>query len=153
MHPFDPNEVLALPLMANVATVAADGAPRNSPMWFIWEDDVLWMPTGISASVVKRLGLDPRCSVEIVHFDNERGVLLHVGLRGEASVEPDCQQRFRRLLKKYLGSEENWNDWFIQNIAKIDAPSSRMMRLKPDTIFTNNASFFKTGPDMAWPTE
>ena len=40
-----------------------------------------------NGSSVSRLKVDPRCAVEIVHFDNEAGILLHVGLRGRASVE------------------------------------------------------------------
>jgi hypothetical protein len=34
---FDPDDVLDRPLMANLATVTADGAPRNAPMWFLWQ--------------------------------------------------------------------------------------------------------------------
>jgi predicted pyridoxine 5'-phosphate oxidase superfamily flavin-nucleotide-binding protein len=45
---FNPEEVLGLPLMANLATVSEDGEPRNAPMWFIWEDNA------ILASWIKR---------------------------------------------------------------------------------------------------
>ncbi|MBL8578751.1 MAG: pyridoxamine 5'-phosphate oxidase family protein [Mesorhizobium sp.] len=136
--------------MANLATLHKDG-PRNSPVWFIWEDDVLWMLGEEGGGAVGRLQRDPRCAVEIVDFDNEAGILLHCGLRGEASVEPPSSARFRRLLRKYLGQEELWNRWFIENIAQIDDPTNRMIRLAPSSIFTNNASFFRTGPDFAWP--
>ncbi|MER8645219.1 pyridoxamine 5'-phosphate oxidase family protein [Mesorhizobium sp. M1252] len=64
---FDPNDVLSRPLMANLATVTADGAPRNAPMWFIWEDAAIWLLGSTGASAVKHLERDPRCAVEIVH--------------------------------------------------------------------------------------
>ncbi len=71
-----------------------------------------------NGSSVSRLKVDPRCAVEIVHFDNEAGILLHLGLRGRASVERMNAMRFRRLLAKYLGPDERcWNPWFIQNVA------------------------------------
>lgn len=151
MQSFDPNEILALPLMAILATVSEDGAPRNAPVWFIWEDQTLWMLGDAGGSSVRRLQREPRCAVEIVRFDNDAGILLHCGLRGTASIEENSPERFRRLLHKHLGPEECWNAWFVENIAQIDDPTGRMIRLVPDGIFTNNVSFFRTGPDMAWP--
>ena len=126
---FDPDDVLSRPLMANLATVTADGAPRNAPMWFIWEDDAIWLLGSTEASAVKHLERDPRCAVEIVYFDNEAGILLHLGLRGAATIEPMDPDRFKRLLHKYLGPEVNWNRWFIDTVADIDHPNGRLIRL------------------------
>ncbi|WP_245446026.1 pyridoxamine 5'-phosphate oxidase family protein [Mesorhizobium kowhaii] len=148
---FDPDDVLSRPLMANLATVSADGAPRNAPVWFIWEDGAIWLLGSSDGSAVKHLLRDPRCAVEIVHFDNNAGILLHLGLRGAATIEPMSPDRFNRLLHKYLGPEASWNEWFIDNVAQIEHPDGRMIRLAPVSIFTNNVSFFRTGPDFAWP--
>lgn len=64
-------------------------------------------------------------------------------------MDPD---RFRRLLAKYLGPDQStWNEWFLADIAMIDDPDGRLIRLVPDSIFTNNVSYFRTGPDLAWP--
>ncbi|MCF3936597.1 pyridoxamine 5'-phosphate oxidase family protein [Acuticoccus sp. M5D2P5] len=149
--PFDPEIVLSRPLMANIATVAADGAPRNAPVWFIWEDGALWIPGNRNGSTVTRLLRDPRCAVEIVDYENAAGVLLHLGLRGRATVEAMDGARFRRLLANYLGAEETWNAWFVGEIAAIDDPDGRLVRLAPESVFTNNVSFFRTGPALAWP--
>lgn len=151
MQSFDPNDVLLRPLMANLSTVSEDGAPRNAPVWFLWEEGVMWLLGDEGASTVVRLSADPRCAVEVVDFDCRRGVLLHCGLRGSASIEPNDPVLFRRLLRKYLGPEEGWNGWFIDNIAKIESPTGRMIRLVPESIFTNNVSYFRTGPELAWP--
>ncbi|SIS59495.1 Pyridoxamine 5'-phosphate oxidase [Roseivivax lentus] len=148
---FDPDALLSQPLMANLATMSPEG-PRNAPVWFLWEDGALWMPGARSGSSVHRLAQDPRCAVEIVHFDNAAGLLLHLGLRGRAAIRPMDAGRFRRLLAKYLGPEErDWNAWFIENIARIDDPEGRLIRLEPETVFTNNVSHFRTGPALAWP--
>lgn len=151
MTPFDPDELLNAPLMANLATGSPDG-PRNAPVWFLWEGAALWMPGSKSNASVRRLQADPRCAVEIVRFDNDAGILLHLGLRGHASVEPNDPALFRRLLVKYLGPDpDTWNSWFIDEIARIDDPAGRLIRLVPGSTFTNNVSFFRTGPDYAWP--
>lgn len=148
-HPFDPHEVLSKPLMANLATSSEDG-PRNAPVWFIWEDGAIWLLGSRAGSSVRRLQREPRCAVEIVDFDNEAGILLHLGLRGRATIESMHSGRFKRLLAKYLGPDETrWNVWFINNVAAIEDPDGRMIRLVPETIFTNNVSFFRTGPALA----
>lgn len=147
---FDPLELLSRPLMANLATQSGDG-PRNAPVWFIWEDGAIWLLGSKSSSSVRRLISDPRCAVEIVRFDNDGGILLHLGLRGSATVEPMDPDRFRRLLAKYLGPDEaSWNSWFIENIATIEDPDGRLIRLVPESVFTNNVSYFRTGPALAW---
>ncbi|MBF9044445.1 pyridoxamine 5'-phosphate oxidase [Rhodobacterales bacterium HKCCE4037] len=150
--PFDPMEVLALPLMANLATVSADGAPRNAPVWFAWEADALWMLSDRSSSSARRIEADPRVAVEIVHYDNAAGLLRHVGLRGAATIEPMDRDLFRRLLRRYLGPEEDQNPWFIETVARIDDPDGRLIRLEPEGIFTNDVSFFRTGPALATDT-
>lgn len=149
--PFEPAELLSLPLMANLATVTEDGAPRNAPMWYLWEDDALWLLGDRQSSSVQRLASDARCAVEIVKFDNKGGVLLHLGLRGEATVESMRPELFRRLLAKYLGDEAAWNAWFIETIARIEDEDGRLIKLVPESMFTNNVSYFRTGPELAWP--
>ncbi|EPX87023.1 pyridoxamine 5'-phosphate oxidase family protein [Salipiger mucosus] len=148
---FDPAVVLGAPLMANLATSEADGAPRVSPVWYIWEDAALWMPSNTGSGAARRLAVEPRCAVEITDFEREAGRLLHLGLRGRGEVLPMQPDRFRRLLAKYLGPEEGWNPWFIDNVARIDDPAGRLIRLAPESVFTNNVSHFRTGPDLAWP--
>ena len=149
--PFDPNDVLALPLMANLATIAHDG-PRNAPVWFHWETDALWMLGAVDSGSVRRIAADPRVAVEIVHHDNAAGILLHLGFRGLATIEPMDAGLFRRLLARYLDADPSrWNAWFIDNVARIDDPDGRLIRLRPASVFTNNVSYFRTGPDLAWP--
>lgn len=146
---FDKEIVLAMPVMAFLGTV--DGAkPRVAPVWFLWEDAALWVLGDKSGSSVKRIAKNSECAVEIVHFDVVQGVLLHLGLRGRAIVEKSDPQRFRRLLGKYLGDDQlKWNKWFIKNIARIEDENGRMIKLEPESFFTNNVSYFKTGPDLA----
>jgi hypothetical protein len=146
---FDPQDVLTLPLMANLATTDADGAPRNAPVWFQWEDGALWMLSDARARSATRIAAQPEVAVEVVHYDNAAGIIRHVGLRGAASVEPMNPDLFRRLLTRYLGPEPGWNAWFIETVARIDDPDGRLIRLAPRTVFTNDVSYFRTGPKLA----
>lgn len=148
-RPFDPSSVLSLPLMANLATVSADGAPRNAPVWFDWGDGEIWMLGSKDGASVQRIELNADVAVEVVDYDNPEGILRHVGLRGTARIEPMDPARFRRLLRRYLGPDETWNAWFIETVACIDDPDGRMIRLRPDSVFTNDVSYFRTGPELA----
>ena len=100
-------------------------------------------------SSVRRIEADARCAVEIVDYDNAAGRLRHLGLRGQAAVSAMKPDLFRRLLRRYLGSEETWNDWFIENIARIEDPAGRLIRLQPESVFTNDVSYFRSGPALA----
>lgn len=147
--PFDPADVLDLPLMANLATLAEDGSPRNAPVWFHWEAGALWLLGSEDGASVRRVLSDPRVAVEIVHYDNAGGILRHLGFRGRATVVPMDPALFRRLLTRYLGPEDRWNAWFIETVARTHDPAGRLIRLAPETTFTNDVSFFRTGPDLA----
>jgi general stress protein 26 len=148
---FHPSQLLERPLMANVASVAADGTPRNAPMWYIWEENAIWLLGSSSSSSIKRLKIKPNCAVEIIDFNREDGILLHLGLRGVATIMPMDRKSLSTSAQKYVENPENWNAWFTNTVAKIDDPAGRLIRLKPDTTFTNNVSYFKTGPELAWP--
>lgn len=150
-RPFDPDVLLGAPLMAHLGTVSPEG-PRISPVWYIWEEGVLWMLGTTGSGAVRRLAQDPRASVEITRLDVPSGQLLHLGLRGRARVLAMTRDRFERLLARYLGPDPaQWNRWFIDEIARIDDPEGRWIALMPDSVFTNNVSYFRTGPDLAWP--
>jgi hypothetical protein len=143
---FDIDAVLTLPLMAHLATASPNG-PRDSPVWFLWEEDAVWLIGTSKDSFIKRLRAEPRCAIGMVDFEVDRGVLRHVGIRGRAEIRAMDHLRLNRLLQKYLGEDQAaWNPWFIERVAD---PLDVMVRLTPDTIVGKDVSFFKTGPALA----
>lgn len=71
---FDINTVLRKPLMAHLSTTE-NGEPRDSPVWFIWEEGCIWIFGTGKDSFIKRLKQDPRCAVGVVDFDLQKGIL------------------------------------------------------------------------------
>jgi hypothetical protein len=149
---FDPALLLEQPLMAHLATASPEG-PRGTPVWYLWEEEALWIPGDTGSHFVARVVADPRVAVDIVDYDNAEGRLLHLGLRGRAEVkEAGVAARFRRLLARYLGDDAAaWNAWFLDTVARPDDPETRMIRLRPESVFTSNVSYFRTGPQLAAP--
>ncbi|MBM3197576.1 MAG: pyridoxamine 5'-phosphate oxidase [Chlamydiae bacterium] len=143
---FEIEDVISKPLMAHLSTVE-DGAPRDSPVWFLWEDSCLWIFGSSKDSFVNRLQAEPKCAAGIVEYDLEKGILKHVGIRGTASVASCDKNRLMRFLAKYLGAdEEKHNPWFIENV--VD-PLDAMIRIDPESVVAKNVSYFKTGPNLA----
>jgi len=65
---------LARPLIARLATVRANGTPQIVPMWFLYEDGVMYMSTRTYAAKVKHFKKNPHVAVwcdEMVGADEE----------------------------------------------------------------------------------
>ncbi len=137
----DLEEFLARPLFAHLATAAEDG-PRDSPVWFLWEEEALWIIAVLSENTFhERLRHDPRCAVGIVDFDRESGLVHHVGFRGKATLEPWDVGRAKRLLVRYLGEDET--RWHRERFTEgLDDPSAQLfVRFEPETAFVRDQSY------------
>ena len=135
---FDLDAFLEKPLFAHLSTLAPEG-PRDSPVWFHWENKCIWItgnPT--SNSFPSRLVENPKCAIGIVDFDCRTGKVLHVGLRGQATVEPFDKEISVRLFTRYLGSdEESWDPMF-QNFLN---DRNVLIRFVPETVVVRDQSY------------
>jgi hypothetical protein len=143
---FEIDTVLSKPLMAHLSSVE-NGEPRDSPVWFLWEDSFFWLFGTNEDSFIKRLRQESRCALGIVEFDLEKGILKHVGIRGIAKISNINSERLEHFVAKYLGKNRNdWNPWFVTHV--VD-PLNAMVQIIPETSVAKNVSFFKTGPELA----
>jgi hypothetical protein len=71
------------------------------------EDAAVWFVGNSRDSFPRRIARDGRCAVGFVEFDLVRGVLLHVGMRGDATLVPLDRDRLHRLLRRYLGEDSD----------------------------------------------
>lgn len=135
----DLDELLARPLFAHLATASDDG-PRESPVWFLWEDHALWIiGSRRNDTFPARLEREPRCAIGIVDFDLERGLVHHVGMRGRASLEPFDAERAARLLARYLGERsELWDDRFRATLDDLD---NLFVRFIPESVVARDQSY------------
>lgn len=92
--------------------MSEDGA-RESPVWYLWEENAIWLIGNTGDSFPKQIRKDGRCAIGIVDFDLSRGFLQHGGFRGHATVVPLDKELLYRLLRRYLGNDETtWNPQF-----------------------------------------
>jgi hypothetical protein len=136
---FPLEDLLCRPLMAHLATASAEG-PRDSPLWFLWEDGVMWFVARSVDTFPKRIRETPQCAVGVVDFNLQHGTLWHVGMRGTAEVTPLDKARLHRLLARYLGEDSaGWSSTFRSGVIdKLDL----MVRFTPKSIVARDQSYF-----------
>ena len=103
---------LERPLFAHLSTVTVEGAPRNTPVWYLWEEGSLWVILNTANRTVDdRVREDERIAVGIVDFEPATGLVQHVGMRGTGEVVEHEPERAIRLLRRYLGPDpETWDE-------------------------------------------
>lgn len=135
----DVDAFLARPLFAHLATAAEDGAPRDSPVWFLWEDGAVWIIGEPTDTFPDRVAREPRCAVGVVDFDRASGLVQHVGIRGRGTVEPWDPSRARRLIRRYLGDDESaWDPEFVEFLPD---DRYRFVRVQPETVVARDVSY------------
>jgi hypothetical protein len=109
----DLDEFLSHPLYAFLASDSPSGS-CCSPVWFLWEEEKVWIISVKGDSFSKRVAQQPKCAISIVDWDRASGKSIHAGLRGIANVQEFDPLRAERLLNKYLGNDKSqWNARFL----------------------------------------
>ncbi len=131
-------DLLSRPLFAHLST-ASDEGPRDSPVWFLWEEGALWIIGNRKTdSFPKRIAREPRCAVGVVNFDPAAGLVQHVGFRGRARLAPHDPARMERLLGRYMGERAAWDPRFVEI---LDDEDYIFVRFEPETAVVRDQSY------------
>ena len=85
-------ETVRLSNWAHIATVGADGNPDVVPVWPAWQDDTLWIFTGIDSVKVRNIASNPNVALHWQVDESGDGVEVW----GTATVTTDLETK-RRL--------------------------------------------------------
>lgn len=140
-------DLLSRPLFAHLAT-ASDEGPRESPVWFLWEEGALWVIGNYRTDTFpRRIEREPRCAVGVVDFDPATGLVRHAGFRGRARLAPHDPGRMERLLGRYMGGRAAWDSRFVQI---LDDEDYIFVRFEPETVVVRDQSYqLKKPADLA----
>lgn len=97
--------LVARPVIATVATVAADGSPQVTPVWIEADGDDLVFNTARGRVKERNLERDPRVAVTVIDPDDSYNVLVAVGKVVSMETE-GADAHIDKLAKKYLGVDE-----------------------------------------------
>jgi Pyridoxamine 5'-phosphate oxidase len=139
-------DLLSRPLFAHLAT-ASDEGPRESPVWFLWEEGALWVIGNYRTdSFPKRIEREPRCAIGVVDFDPSTGLVRHAGFRGRARLTAHDPARMGRLLGRYMGERDNWDPRFVEI---LDDTDYILIRFEPLTVVARDQSYESRGGGTA----
>jgi PPOX class probable F420-dependent enzyme len=99
--PASHRDLLERPLIANVATVRADGGPQTNPMWFGWDGERVRLTHTRTRQKFRNLQAEPRVALSILDPDDSQ---RYLELRGEVErIEDDQGGSFYRQLRRRYG--------------------------------------------------
>jgi PPOX class probable F420-dependent enzyme len=111
--------------VATLATIAPDGRPQVSAVWFLAEDGVVKVSLNTARQKVKNLRANPAVAVFILDLANPA---RYVEIRGDAALEPDDEYVFAdRLAAKYGGAD----------LRAMDGPDGRRVVVTVDPVRIN----------------
>jgi PPOX class probable F420-dependent enzyme len=85
--------------IASLATIAPDGRPQVSAVWFLTEDGAPRISLNTTRKKVRNLRRNPACTLFILDLTNPG---RYLEIRGDAEIEPDDDYVFAdRLGAKY----------------------------------------------------
>ncbi len=97
---------------AILATNGRNGAPQLTPVWYLYEEGVIYVSAQTSTVKVKNLQRDPTVTICI---DGGRGDARYIVLYGKAElIEPGEQQRALRwrIVRQYYADEEEASRYY-----------------------------------------
>jgi PPOX class probable F420-dependent enzyme len=111
--------------VAMLATIAPDGRPQVSAVWFLADDGVVKVSLNTARQKVKNLRANPAVTVFILDVANPA---RYVEIRGDATLEPDDEYAFAdRLGAKYGGAD----------LRAMDGPDGRRVVVTVEPVRIN----------------
>jgi len=118
-------DLLERPLFAHLATVAPDGSPHSSVMWFEWDGEVLRFTHTSTRQKFKNLQHEPRVAISI-HDPEDPYRSLEVRGTVESTVQDDEVASFYKSLQARYG----------QDYEITDAAKRVILTVRPRTFVT-----------------
>ncbi len=95
-------------VIMHIATVAADGAPLVTPIWFVFEEGRIWFTPRQHSEWLRNLRNDNRVALSI---DESTTPYRKVVVRGRARIDFEIgvdevwRDRYRRIAQRYLPAD------------------------------------------------
>lgn len=99
-------DLLERPLFAHLATVAPDGSPQSSVMWFVWDGEVLRFTHTTTRQKFKNIAVEPRVAVSVADPDDPYRSLEVRGTVEKVEPDDEVASFYRSLQERYGESYE-----------------------------------------------
>jgi PPOX class probable F420-dependent enzyme len=92
---------------ATLATLATDGAPQLTEVWFLYEDSEVKLSLNSARAKTKNLAARPQCSLFVLDLANP---FRYMDVRGRARIELDDDYAFADRVGAKYGSDLREHD-------------------------------------------
>ncbi|WP_028051181.1 PPOX class F420-dependent oxidoreductase [Cellulomonas sp. URHD0024] len=99
-------DLLERPTFAHLATVAPDGSPHSSVMWFVWDGEVLRFTHTTTRQKFKNIAHEPRVAISIADPDNPYRTLEVRGVVEKTEPDDEVASFYQSLQRRYGESYE-----------------------------------------------
>ena len=99
-------DLLERPTFAHLATVAPDGSPHSSVMWFVWDGEVLRFTHTTTRQKFKNIAHEPRVAISIADPDDPYRSLEVRGVVEKTEPDDEVASFYQSLQKRYGESYE-----------------------------------------------
>jgi PPOX class probable F420-dependent enzyme len=115
-------DLLEIPV-ATLATIAPDGRPQVSAVWFLVEDDSIQLSLNTARRKVQNLQRNPGCALMLLDLANP---YRYLEIRGDAEITPDSDYRFADRVGAKYGA----------NLREMDQPGETrvVVTIRPSRI-------------------
>ena len=120
--------------VAVLTTINPDGAPLQTPVWYLYRDGLIYVRTNSRSAKVRNIRRDPRVSLCV---QDERPPYRAVTARGVAQVEADRPELSTAMSRNYLGA--------IAGVFYVRLRTRNQIEDDPDTILV-----IKPGGKQGW---
>ncbi len=94
---------LSEPRIGHLVTVRAAGTPHVAPVWFLWDDDRVWVIADTAAVKIRNIRKNPAVALSVATPERP---FAYVIVEGQASVtRVGLEAMVNRLCVKYDGPE------------------------------------------------
>ena len=107
-----------------LGTIAPDGRPQLSVVWFLFEDDRVKVSLNTTRRKVRNLRQNPACTLLVLDLANP---LRYLEIRGDARLEPDDDYEFAGRLGAKYGAD----------VRSFDPPDQTRVEAVVDAVRTN----------------
>jgi PPOX class probable F420-dependent enzyme len=110
--------------VASLTTLAKDGSPQSTLIWFLYDDGELAISLNEDRLKTKHLKRDPRISLLIPDYSNPQ---RYLEVRGTVTLEPDPDYGFAGKVGEKYGAD----------LKNFDAPGSTRIKatVKPANVY------------------
>ncbi len=120
--------------IARLATVSPAGQPHVVPVWYLWENGILWIHSFSSTRKLEHLRHNPRCAASIdadATIDGMMGVLI----KGRAEIITAPAEYVRQVAEKIYRRYLNQTELLAPDPQSwLNSPEGLILKINPTSI-------------------